>query len=286
MASHTALTETVQLQAAADNHSTQAAIKLPRIFCVEGQNLSPAYLKFALELEHQTLVYCAHGTGQLFIGDASAQFVGPGTAVAIGPHKPWTLLLGRGEQSWILATWNPDNPAIPNSDRIAMGACLVTSCSPVVRMLTDRVAARKDDLADWPNFVLAWFNLLFHEWHVTRNVFSLTPAFMHGAEPLYDLIAAIRAEPQRQWNLTIAAELAGYSPFHLSRIFRQISKMGFPEFVDRCRAEIAVDLLINTSQPICSISDQCGFGTPQALRNACREYAGFLPSELRERHGE
>ncbi|MBS1711552.1 MAG: helix-turn-helix transcriptional regulator [Armatimonadetes bacterium] len=249
MASQTELIESVQLKAAAANHGTQAAIKLPRIFCVEGQNISPAYLKCAPELEDRSLLYCAHGTGQLFIGDANAQFIGPGTAMIIGPREPWTLLLGRGEQSWLLATWSPDNPAIPNSDRIAKGACLVTSCSPVVRMLTDRVVARKDDLAEWPNFVLAWFNLLFHEWHVTRNVFSLTPTFMQGAEPLDDLIAAIRAEPQRQWNLTNAAELAGYSPFHLSRIFRQISKMGFPEFVDRCRAEIAVDLLINTSQP-------------------------------------
>lgn len=278
--------QSVQLKAPAANDGTPPSITLPRIFCVEGQNISPAYVNCAPELEDRTLVYCAQGTGQLFIGDATPQFIGPGTAAVIGPREPWTLLLGRGEQSWILGTWNPDSAAIPNAKRIASGACLVTSCSPVLRMLTDRVVARKDDLAEYPNFVLAWFNLLFHEWHVTRNVFSLTPTFMQGAEPLDDLIAAIRAEPQRQWSLTNAAELAGYSPFHLSRMFRHISKMGFPEFVDRCRAEIAVDLLINTSQPIFSISQQCGFGTPQALRNACRDYAGFLPSELRDRHGE
>jgi len=100
--------------------------------------------------------------------------------------------------------------------------------------------------------------------------------------PLLALIGAVRSNPERDWSLNGAANEAGYSPFHLSRTFKAIAGFGFPEFVDRCRTEIAVEALL--SDPATSIDDVAitsGFGSTQAMRDSFREYTGLLPSELR-----
>lgn len=96
-----------------------------------------------------------------------------------------------------------------------------------------------------------------------------------------DLMQAVKEDPTQSWSLKEAAEIAGYSAFHLSRTFRTLTGFGFPEFVDRCRAEQAIKLLLHTEEPIDEVGKKCGFGSTQALRGACKEYTGLLPSEMR-----
>lgn len=95
------------------------------------------------------------------------------------------------------------------------------------------------------------------------------------------LVRGVRAQPSAPWGLKEAAVYAGYSPFHLSRTFRGHLGMGFPEYVDRCRTEMAVGQLLAGNQPIEEIASACGFGSAQGLRDSFREYLGILPSELR-----
>jgi len=100
-------------------------------------------------------------------------------------------------------------------------------------------------------------------------------------EPLVSLMRAVKARPTDTWSLKEAASMAGYSAFHLSRTFRVAVDYGFPEFVDRCRTELAVQELLTTENSIEEIATHSGFGSTQSLRSACREYLGFLPSEIR-----
>ncbi len=102
-----------------------------------------------------------------------------------------------------------------------------------------------------------------------------------AAEPLRILMAAVKQNPTAPWSLREAAAFAGYSPFHLSRTFRAVMDFGFPEFVDRCRAELAITKLLRPEQSIDDVASSCGFGSTQALREACKEYLGMLPSEIR-----
>jgi AraC-like DNA-binding protein len=100
-------------------------------------------------------------------------------------------------------------------------------------------------------------------------------------DALKQLMVAVKKDPTGNWSLRDAAAYAGYSPFHLSRTFRTVVDFGFPEYVDRCRAEFAIDRLLKTDLSIDEVASSCGFGSTQALREAFKEYLGMLPSEIR-----
>jgi AraC-like DNA-binding protein len=100
-------------------------------------------------------------------------------------------------------------------------------------------------------------------------------------ETIKDLIAKVRQSPAAPWPLKEAADQAGYSPFHFSRVFKSLVGYGFHEYVDRCRTECAVEMLCTTEHPVDIVANTCGFGTTQGLRESVKEYLGLVPSELR-----
>ena len=100
-------------------------------------------------------------------------------------------------------------------------------------------------------------------------------------DTIKDLVARVRQNPAHGWPLRDAADAAGYSPFHFSRVFKNLVGYGFHEYVDRCRTETAVELLCTTDQAVDLVASTCGFGTTQGLRESVKEYLGLVPSELR-----
>jgi AraC-like DNA-binding protein len=100
-------------------------------------------------------------------------------------------------------------------------------------------------------------------------------------ETLKNLTNKVRANPALGWPLKEAADMAGYSPFHFSRVFKQLVGYGFHEYVDRCRTETAIDMLVSTDAAVDLVASTCGFGTTQGLRESVKEYLGLVPSELR-----
>lgn len=100
-------------------------------------------------------------------------------------------------------------------------------------------------------------------------------------ETILELTKRVRNAPAMGWPLKEAADAAGYSPFHFSRVFKSLVGFGFHEYVDRCRTEISVEMLCNTDSPVDLVASTCGFGTTQGLRESVKEYLGLVPSELR-----
>lgn len=100
-------------------------------------------------------------------------------------------------------------------------------------------------------------------------------------DTLRNLTEKVRANPALAWPLKDAADIAGYSPFHFSRVFKLAIGYGFHEYVDRCRTEAAIDMLISTDAAVEHVASRCGFGTTQGLRESVKEYLGLVPSELR-----
>jgi AraC-like DNA-binding protein len=113
------------------------------------------------------------------------------------------------------------------------------------------------------------------------DLLRLTNDPLNLPESLSELINAVREEPTAPWPLADAATRAGYSPFHFSRVFKSTVGCGFHEYVERCRTELAIEMLISTNNPVDVIDSSAGFGTPQSLRDSMKEYVGFVPSELR-----
>jgi AraC-like DNA-binding protein len=110
---------------------------------------------------------------------------------------------------------------------------------------------------------------------------QLAPLPAELPETIRDLVAQVRESPTGGWPLRGAADAAGYSPFHFSRVFKQHVGYGFHEYVDRCRTECAVDMLCTSDSPVDVVASTCGFGTPQGLRESVKDYLGLVPSELR-----
>ncbi|HSI72370.1 MAG TPA: helix-turn-helix transcriptional regulator [Fimbriimonas sp.] len=100
-------------------------------------------------------------------------------------------------------------------------------------------------------------------------------------ETIKELVAKVRTNPAAPWPLKDAADMAGYSPFHFSRVFKSMVGYGFHEYVDRCRTECAVEMLCTTDHAVDLVASTCGFGTTQGLRESVKEYLGLVPSELR-----
>jgi AraC-like DNA-binding protein len=100
-------------------------------------------------------------------------------------------------------------------------------------------------------------------------------------ETVKELTARVRSNPSLPWPLKDAADAAGYSPFHFSRVFKAMVGYGFHEYVDRCRTEAAVDMLVTSDAAVDVVAATCGFGTTQGLRESVKEYLGLVPSELR-----
>lgn len=98
---------------------------------------------------------------------------------------------------------------------------------------------------------------------------------------LMELTIRVRSNAALPWPLRDAADAAGYSPFHFSRVFKSLVGYGFHEYVDRCRTEAAVEMLVTTDSAVDVVAAQCGFGTTQGLRESVKEYLGLVPSELR-----
>lgn len=115
---------------------------------------------------------------------------------------------------------------------------------------------------------------------------SLAPSPANLPAPIQALVDEVRREPDRPWPLKQAADHVGYSPFHFSRMFKQLSGFGFHEFVDRTRTERAVEELCATDDPVDLVAANAGFGTTQGLRESIKEYLGLVPSDLRSTPGD
>jgi AraC-like DNA-binding protein len=116
---------------------------------------------------------------------------------------------------------------------------------------------------------------------VGEDEFRLAGVPLDLPTTIFDLTKRVRKDPSLPWPLKEAADIAGYSPFHFSRVFKSLAGFGFHEYVDRCRTESAIEMLCNTDEPIDTVAALTGFGTTQGLRESVKEYLGLVPSEIR-----
>ncbi|MCW5943450.1 MAG: helix-turn-helix transcriptional regulator [Fimbriimonadaceae bacterium] len=89
-----------------------------------------------------------------------------------------------------------------------------------------------------------------------------------------------RLKARERLTLKQAAEEAGYSHFHFSRRFRDVTGYGFHEFVDRVRTSAALRLLAREG-PLSDLAAETGFPSVKAMQESVLDYTGFSLRELR-----
>ena len=80
-----------------------------------------------------------------------------------------------------------------------------------------------------------------------------------------------------------AADVAGFSRFYFSRLFRQVTGSTFPDYLSQRRVTAAQKLL-STDCPITDIAFQTGFSNVSSFNRCFKKYAGCSPSEYRLRY--
>jgi AraC family transcriptional regulator len=82
-------------------------------------------------------------------------------------------------------------------------------------------------------------------------------------------------------DLTELARLAGFSPYHFSRIFTAVMGETPMKYILRLRLEAAANLLLKSTRPLTAIALENGFSSSSTFARAFRRYFQCSPSEYR-----
>lgn len=84
-------------------------------------------------------------------------------------------------------------------------------------------------------------------------------------------------------SLDKLAEIFGYSPTYLSRMFRKYARINYKDYLQSVRLEHAVKELEQTDHQIGEIALRQGFPNSKAFSTLFREKYGILPNEYRKK---
>ena len=82
-------------------------------------------------------------------------------------------------------------------------------------------------------------------------------------------------------SLDTLAEIAGYSKFHFSRIFKQFNSMSYLQYINLRRTRAAETLLLDPTIPITEVAMQAGFSSLSTFNRIFKENRGMTPRDFR-----
>jgi len=86
----------------------------------------------------------------------------------------------------------------------------------------------------------------------------------------------------KELSLDSIAGYAGFSPSYFSRVFKQVTKYNFVEYLAIQRVRAAQMLLSDTHIPITEIASRAGFKSISTFNRVFRQYKSCSPSEYRK----
>jgi transcriptional regulator GlxA family with amidase domain len=102
-------------------------------------------------------------------------------------------------------------------------------------------------------------------------------------EPLRELQAWIVDHPHEDLSVRRLAQRVAMSPRNFARVFAREVGATPAKFVASVRVEAARRLLEETQEPLESVCEKAGLGTPESLRRAFLRAVGIAPSQYRDR---
>ena len=99
---------------------------------------------------------------------------------------------------------------------------------------------------------------------------------------LTEITDYIKKNYQKELSLESLAEIFGYSPTYLSKMFQKYAKINYRDYVQNVRLERASKELMETDHMISDIALNHGFANSKAFANAFRKKYGRLPSDFRK----
>ncbi len=186
----------------------------------------------------------------------------------------WDAFLTMGLKNWLN---NSSTEGIKILNNVFACSCISKELSSIYKtivMLLDKNESNSRTLLLGFLHQIAVYAVIGKGKLALANIPEAIPDYMKK------LLLEVKKDPSKNWCLNKGAEFVGYSSYHLSRSFRTVMKYGFPEFVDRCRIEQAINKLCE-GIPIEQVASICGYCSAHVFRESLKKYTGFLPSEIR-----
>lgn len=96
-----------------------------------------------------------------------------------------------------------------------------------------------------------------------------------------ELFRWIAQQPGKPISIHLVAERAGFSRWHIQRIFKKHTGISLGKYIKNTRLDQAIIALIVSSEPIIYIALQYGYESQQTFTRAIKNHTGFNPGEIR-----
>ena len=96
-----------------------------------------------------------------------------------------------------------------------------------------------------------------------------------------DVCSYINEHCTEPLSLDMAADRAGFSRYHFSRLFKQFSGVSFYKYLNKKRIEHAEQMLIDPNLSVTTVSMASGFPTISSFIRMFKQIKGCTPSEYR-----
>ncbi|MCJ2708888.1 helix-turn-helix domain-containing protein [Escherichia coli] len=98
---------------------------------------------------------------------------------------------------------------------------------------------------------------------------------------LDELLEWLHNNTDKPLRIADIAAKAGYSPWHLQRIFKSYTGVTLGLYVTELKLKKAFELLATTKKPIMDITLTVGFSSQQCFSRRFHQYFGKTPSQVR-----
>ena len=96
-----------------------------------------------------------------------------------------------------------------------------------------------------------------------------------------DLLAWIDNNIHSHLDIQIVADRAGYSRWHLQRIFKDHLGCTLGEYIRVLKLQKSADLLLSSDEPILNVALSLGFDSQQSFNRSFKRRYGLAPGEWR-----
>lgn len=100
-------------------------------------------------------------------------------------------------------------------------------------------------------------------------------------DTIQTVCAQVQQQPRKAPPLKQLAGRLGYSPDHISRMFRQFTGLNYQQYVMRARVNQTQTLLLTTSSPLSAIAESLGYYDAAAFSRQFRKVHGMTPGTYR-----
>ena len=123
-----------------------------------------------------------------------------------------------------------------------------------------------------------------HKAYVGQNTTPVSNRQKEYMEKFLHVTSYIEEHFAEDLTLEQAADMAGFSKYHFSRLFKQYTDSSFYKYLNQKRIDYARTLLADPSLTVIEVALQSGFSSLSAFLRMFKQINGCTPTEFRNMH--